>query len=127
MPDLFKHFETLDITTDLFLIDWLLTLYSKNIDIEIASRIWDNYMLDGEIFAIKTGIGLLKYFESKFLKESHFQIIRQLNNMRNGIIDEDKLFRLIEKVEIDAEEYYGDIMVQKWSYQKAKVLEGVFI
>ena len=31
--------------------------------------------------------------------------------MRNGIIDEDKLFRIIEKVEIDAEEYYGDIMV----------------
>lgn len=27
LPDLFSHFETLDITTDLFLIDWLLTLF----------------------------------------------------------------------------------------------------
>jgi Rab-GTPase-TBC domain len=59
MPELFKHFETLDITTDLFLIDWMLTLYSKILDIGVVSRIWDNFMLDGEIFAIKTGLALL--------------------------------------------------------------------
>lgn len=59
MPDLYKHFETLDITTDLFLIDWLSTLYTKNMEPEIASRIWDNFMLDGEIFAIKAGLALL--------------------------------------------------------------------
>ena len=72
MPDLFKHFETLDITTDLFLIDWMLTLYSKNMDLDIVSRIWDNFMLDGEIFAIKTGLAILQYFESQFLKLSYF-------------------------------------------------------
>jgi hypothetical protein len=76
MPDLYKHFETLEITTDLFLIDWMLTLYAKNMDLEITCRIWDNFMLDGEIFAIKTGLAILQFFESKFLKETHFKIIR---------------------------------------------------
>lgn len=64
MPELYKHFETLDITTDLFLIDWMLTLYSKNMDLEVVSRIWDNFILKGEIFAIKTGLALLQYFEA---------------------------------------------------------------
>lgn len=59
LPDLFRHFETLDITTDLYLIDWMLTLYTKNMDLDIASRIWDNFMLDGEVFAIKTGLAIL--------------------------------------------------------------------
>lgn len=59
MPDLYRHFEVLEITTDIYLIDWMLTLYSKNLDIDIVSRIWDNFMLDGEIFAIKTGLALL--------------------------------------------------------------------
>ncbi len=84
MPDLYRHFEVLDITADLFLIDWMLTLYSKNIDLEIVSRIWDNFLLEGEIFTIRTGLALLKYFENQFLKQSYFKIIKQLKNMQGG-------------------------------------------
>lgn len=72
MPDLHKHFETLDITTDLFLIDWMLTLFSKNLDLDVASRIWDNFLLDGEIYAIKTGLAILQYYETQFMKMSYF-------------------------------------------------------
>lgn len=109
MPDLFKHFETLDITTDLFLIDWMLTLYSKNMDLDIVSRIWDNFMLDGEIFAIKTGLAILQYFENQFLKMSYFQIIKQLKNLSGGLLEEDKFFNIIESIKIDHSVYYEDI------------------
>ncbi len=111
MPELFKHFETLDITTDLFLIDWMLTLYSKNMDLEIVSRLWDNFMLDGEIFAIKTGLALLKYFESQFIKLSYFKIIKHLRNMQGGKIKESRLFKIIEAIDINEKEYYGDIQM----------------
>jgi len=66
MPELFNHFNALDLTSDLYLIDWMVTLFSKNMDCEIASRIWDNFLLDGEIFAIKTALAILKYFECQF-------------------------------------------------------------
>ena len=68
LPDLYHYFQVVDVTTDLFLIDWMLTLYSKHMDLEIAARIWDCFMLDGEVFAIKVGIAILKYFENDFLK-----------------------------------------------------------
>jgi hypothetical protein len=29
------------------------------LNLNIASRIWDSFLLDGEIYAIKTGIGIL--------------------------------------------------------------------
>jgi len=125
MPHLFKHFETLDITTDLFLIDWMLTLYSRNVDLGVASRIWDNFMLDGEIFAIKVGLAILQYFECQFLKQTYFQIIKQLKNL--GLMDEGRLFGLAEEMAIDYAGYYADIQVQKWSYQKSKVLGSVFM
>ena len=127
MPHLFKHFETLDITTDLFLIDWMLTLYSRNVDLGVASRIWDNFMLDGEIFAIKVGLAILQYFESQFLKQSYFQIIKQLKTLQGGCIEEGRLFGLIEQISIDHGGYYSDIKMQKWSYQKSKVLGSVFM
>jgi hypothetical protein len=78
MPDLAKHFETIDITADLFLIDWMLTLYSKLLDLDIVSRIWDNFLLDGEVFAIKVALALLKYKESQLMNQSYYRIIRIL-------------------------------------------------
>jgi hypothetical protein len=88
LPELYKHFEAVDLTTDLYLIDWMLTLFTKNMDLDLVSRIWDNFLLDGEIFAMKTGLAILILFESKFLKETHFKIIEQLKDMHNRAIDE---------------------------------------
>ena len=68
LPDLYHYFQVIDVTTDLFLIDWMLSLYSKHLSLDIAARIWDCFMLDGEVFGIKVGIAILKYFESDFMK-----------------------------------------------------------
>lgn len=68
LPDLFAYFEALDITTDIFLFEWLMTLFTKNIDLRIASRIWDHFILDGEILAMKVGLAILMYFSSNFMR-----------------------------------------------------------
>jgi hypothetical protein len=75
MPDLYSYFEALDISTDIFLFEWLMTLYAKNMDLRIVSRIWDHFMLDGEIFAIRVGLGILTYFRSNFLRGTHYDIV----------------------------------------------------
>ncbi len=31
-------------------IQWILTLFAKSLPLEIASRIWDRYILQGEVF-----------------------------------------------------------------------------
>jgi len=68
MPDLYKYFDNIDITTDIYLMEWMLTLYSKHLHIDISSRIWDSFLLDGEAFAIRVGLAILKYFENVFLR-----------------------------------------------------------
>ena len=37
-------------------------------DFELCSRIWDNFILDKEIYAMRVGLAILKLFESRFLK-----------------------------------------------------------
>jgi cytohesin/brefeldin A-inhibited guanine nucleotide-exchange protein len=80
MPELFKHFKTLDITTDLYLIDWLLTLFTRQLrgDHDLIARLWDNFLLDGEIFAIKAGLALLKYRENTLINQPYNKIIQFL-------------------------------------------------
>lgn len=43
------------------------------------------------------------------MRESHFKIMKQLKNMQNGVVDEGKLFYLIENMDINAKEYYGEL------------------
>jgi|LakMenEpi03Aug12_release.lakeMendotaPanAssembly.Ray.scaffolds.fasta_scaffold913296_1 hypothetical protein len=38
---------------------------------EISKRIWDTFLIDGEIYAIRAALGILKYFETE-LKLSTF-------------------------------------------------------
>ena len=68
LPDLYMHFKDLDIDTAFFFTDWMLTVFVKNVDFKIACRIWDNLILDGEIFLFKTGLAILAYFQTKFMK-----------------------------------------------------------
>jgi hypothetical protein len=42
-------------------------------------------------------------------------------------IDEEKFFLVIDSLSmIDSNDYYDDLKMQKWSYQKSKILGGVF-
>lgn len=88
----------------------------------MAGRIWDNMILDGEIFAFKTGLAILAYFQSKFLKQCHFQIKEMLSNMR-GLVDEYELFAIIEtQIYIDERQFEAKCSSQTWGHQKAKLL-----
>jgi len=95
LPDLFEHFKSFQIDLNLFVTVWMQTIFLKAIDFKIASRILDNYFLDGEIFVFKTGIAILTYFEPRFLKQAKYDIESTLLNMR-GKLDEQRLFAIIE-------------------------------
>lgn len=81
-------------------------------DFKIASRILDNYFLDGEIFVFKTGIAILTYFEPRFLKQAKYDIESNLLNMR-GKLDEQRLFAIIEdQVNIETKTFNDEIKKQ---------------
>ena len=69
------------------------------VNINVASRIWDCYLLDGEVYAIKTGIALLKYFELE-LKMCTFEEAVKLLKTPNHDINENVIFNLIEKIDV---------------------------
>ena len=72
MPDLFEHFEFLEIETIFYLPDWMLSCFVRVLRFKVASRIMDCFLLDGEIFIFKAGIALLMCYESELLKLSHY-------------------------------------------------------
>lgn len=56
MPLVYNHFKAIDLSTEVYLMHWFLSLFSNSLnDLEFLSRIWDNFLLEGEIFAYKIG------------------------------------------------------------------------
>jgi hypothetical protein len=46
LPDICEHFEREGVTPKMYFFEWILTLYSKNLNPDIVSRIWDVSFLD---------------------------------------------------------------------------------
>jgi hypothetical protein len=77
------------------LFPWILNLYSSTLNYKITSRIWDQFLLDGEVFSIKLGLALLKYFELE-LKMSTFVEASKFLKKIPVHINEDYLFSLVD-------------------------------
>ena len=57
LPQLFCHFKEQNLTPDLYIIDWMFTLYAKSLPLDVASRVWDVFCRDGEEFLFRTALG----------------------------------------------------------------------
>lgn len=57
LPELYAHFEKESLSPKMYAFEWFLTLYSKAMNLDFVSRIWDILFLEGPIILYKTGIG----------------------------------------------------------------------
>lgn len=100
IPLVYHHFKALDLTSDLFLIDWFLTLFSNMIENqECLARIWDNFFLEGEIFAYKCSLAIIDFFQLE-LKMSTFDDAIKLLKSAPHLLVEEHLFEIIEDIKI---------------------------
>lgn len=68
LPTLFQHFQSNSLTPDFYLIDWIFTLYSKSLPLDVACRVWDVFCRDGEEALFRTGLGILRLYQDVLLQ-----------------------------------------------------------
>ena len=118
LPKVHSHFQSLNLSPDLYLQEWIYTLYSRSLPLDLASRVWDVYCRDGDdvIFRIAVGTyviycfrrpcynflclffytGILKLFESTLLDMDFIHAAQLLTNLPSEEIDGIKLFKGVE-------------------------------
>lgn len=57
LPKLCQHFEEASLTPDLYLLDWVYSVFAKAMPLDIACRVWDVFLRDGEEFLFRTALG----------------------------------------------------------------------
>uniref|UniRef100_A0A8C7GE49 TBC1 domain family, member 12b n=1 Tax=Oncorhynchus kisutch TaxID=8019 RepID=A0A8C7GE49_ONCKI len=94
LPRLFNHFQSSNLTPDLYLIDWIFTLYSKSLPLDVACRVWDVFCRDGEEFLFRTGLGILRLYEDVLLQLDFIRSAQFLTRLPEDI-GSDRLFACI--------------------------------
>jgi hypothetical protein len=60
LPLLQRHFEAHGVSRDLYLVDWRLSLFCRALQLDVAVRVWDCYLREGEVYFVRASLGLLR-------------------------------------------------------------------
>ena len=101
LPELFIHFKENEIMPEHFLLEWFMTLYTKNVYIDLAFRIWDIYMIEGIISLYKTAIVIFSIHQKDYLEMDFSDIMNHLKNLENNKYNEDKFVEAMNKVKFN--------------------------
>ncbi|XP_069782082.1 TBC1 domain family member 14-like isoform X2 [Narcine bancroftii] len=107
LPRLFAHFKKNNLTPDIYLIDWIFTLYSKSFPLDLACRVWDVFCRDGEEFLFRTALGILKLYEDILMQMDFIHMAQFLTKLPEEILSED-LFGAIAAIQMQSRN-------KKWS------------
>ncbi|XP_031695696.1 TBC1 domain family member 12-like [Anarrhichthys ocellatus] len=95
LPRLFLHFQSSGVTPDLYLMDWILSLYMKPLPLDVACRVWDVFFRDGEEFLFRTALGILRLHQDVLLHMDLISIAQFLSRLPNKELLSDRLFSCI--------------------------------
>ncbi|KAM3857834.1 TBC1 domain family member 14 [Diretmus argenteus] len=97
LPKLFAHFKKNNLTPDIYLIDWIFTLYGKSLPLDLACRVWDVFCRDGEEFLFRTAMGLLRLYQ-EVLTHMDFIHMAQFLTRLPDLVPAEQLFQHIAAV-----------------------------
>jgi hypothetical protein len=85
MPEVFAHFDHINVTSEMFMLDWVLTIFAKSLPIDIASRIWDIYSIEGEHVLFKAALGILRVLRDRILNTELDGFMKLLSSLGDTV------------------------------------------
>ena len=79
MLGMYNHFQEVGVDPSMYMFDWIITIFSKTIPLDIAARIWDNFLFQGQSFIFRTALGLLKHLKAKIQGSSFEETLAVLH------------------------------------------------
>ncbi|RZF49182.1 hypothetical protein LSTR_LSTR008468 [Laodelphax striatellus] len=99
LPQIFMHFKDSSLTPDLYLLDWIYTVFTKAMNLDLACRVWDIFLRDGEEFIFRTALGVLHLCKDTLLEMDFIHGSKYLTKLPEDL-PADQLFKSIAVVKM---------------------------
>ena len=116
LPKLFEFFKNNEILPELYFIEWIMTLFMKSLNIDLAMRIWDIYFIEGIEALYKSAIVILTFYEKEFYNLDFEDILMKLQKLKEFKMNEDKFIdnmrnvkftdKIMSKIQLLNEDYF---------------------
>jgi len=78
LPQVQKHLERNNITSEVYLIEWLVTLFCRNFHIHDVAKIWDLFLLEGESAFLKVALKIFQIIEPEIIQKDYAETLYSL-------------------------------------------------
>ena len=78
-----------------------MTLFCKRLKLDVVGRVWDLYIMEGEVAVYRVGVGVLMALNEggRMLKEDMGELLRRLG--KEGLdMEEERLMQEVQKVQL---------------------------
>ena len=110
-PCLHSHLHAVGITPQLYLRNWFQLVFLQTLPLEIASRVWDCFLLDGTVYLFRTALAILELLEPYLLGREVDEALPLIQksifyqDLWHTVITESELFATIDRISIPSSLY----------------------
>jgi hypothetical protein len=98
LPELCQHFDELDLLPENYYLSWNMTLFTRDVNLELVNRIWDVFMIEGVKAIYSAAIVFLSHFEEKLMNMDFVEIMTCIGSIKTINFDEDMFVEAMKKV-----------------------------
>ncbi|RWS02176.1 TBC1 domain family member 14-like protein [Dinothrombium tinctorium] len=99
LPLLYKHFADQQLTPDLYLMDWVYSLFSRSLPLDVSTHVWDLILRDGEEFIFRVALGILDMYKDILIKFDFINLAQYLTKLPDEI-DSQSLFTSVAAIKM---------------------------
>ena len=118
LPELCEHFDELGLLPENYFLSWNMTLFTRDVNLELAKRIWDVFMIEGIKAIYSAAIVFLSHFESKLINMDFVEIMTCIGTIKNINFDEDMAIEAMKNVKIPE---WVQLEIEKLNYENLPI------
>ena len=118
LPELCEHFDELGLLPENYFLSWNMTLFTRDVNLELAKRIWDVFMVEGIKAIYSAAIVFLSHFESKLINMDFVEIMNCIGTIKNINFDEDMAIEAMKNVKIPD---WVQLEIEKLNYENLPI------
>jgi len=99
LPALYEHFRKLEIYPEQYLLSWLTSVFTLCLPFEVACKIWDQFISEGEIYLYRTALGIMRLFAAQLISSTLDDTLSLLKHLPQDL-DQIDLLQSIEAIDV---------------------------
>jgi hypothetical protein len=119
MPYLDDHFSAIQITSDLYFNQWLMTGFTRVLPFRTVCRVWDGFLLLGESYLFTAALAFLNYYEHSLMTSGFSGCLEILLGHADEVLFNDKkFFECVQMQSVSNERFAAWLSAQRLAEEK---------